>query len=605
MVLLRRCRERARGHSHIRGRGSARSGRGGEGRSGRGRGDRSERGIGSRSHSGRGRGRGRGGRGTGRSTVDDGLSEHQRKILVNGWKKQENVFTDFPFNGATPGPTTPAAGASASECFGRFFTDEVWDLLVEETNRYAAQVRSTIASPNARPWHDIDRVEMKAFVGMLMAMGLCKLPRLEMYWSTACKYTTPGLRKVMPLVRFHQIWRFFHLCDSSKQVPRGQPGYDVLYKVRPPLDLVSPKLESEYNLHEHVSIDEAMIKYKGRLGFKQYMKAKPTKWGIKVFVLSDATNGYVSRFQVYTGKNSTLSTGDDHGLCTKAVLSLRQGIEDKSYKLFVDNYYTSPVLFLTLYNKKVLACGTARTNRKYYPKELRVKESGKERGWYDYLCSPPLLACVWKDRRIINFLTTMHKAEGTATVNRTVVSEGEVTREQVSCPPLLPDYQAFMRGVDRADQLMGYYNVSRRSKKWWKRVFGYVVEVASLNAYIIQRDGRPPADRKKHDYLEFRLQLAEELIGSFTSRTRAVGRPRSLEHQQAVRLDSTKNHLPVFSDVSHDCEVCSRVREVRNLTRSQYRHETKIKCMECDVSLCVNSARNCYVKYHTAVRYWE
>ena len=218
-------------------------------------------------------GRGRDGRGTGRSTVDDGLSEHQRKILVNGWKKQENVFTDFPFNSATPGPTTPSAGASASECFGRFFTDEVWDLLVEETNRYAAQVRSTIASPSARPWHDIDRAEMEAFVGMLMAMGLCKLPRLEMYWSTACKYTTPGLRKVMPLVRFQLIWRFFHQCDSSKQVPRGQPGYDALYKVRPLLDLVSPKLESEYNLHEHVSIDEAMIKYKGRLGFKQYMKA--------------------------------------------------------------------------------------------------------------------------------------------------------------------------------------------------------------------------------------------------------------------------------------------------------------------------------------------
>ena len=30
------------------------------------------------------------------------------------------------------GPTTPSTGQSASACFGRFFTDEVWDLLVEE-----------------------------------------------------------------------------------------------------------------------------------------------------------------------------------------------------------------------------------------------------------------------------------------------------------------------------------------------------------------------------------------------------------------------------------------------------------------------------------------
>ena len=247
VVLPRRRRhERARGHSRIRGRDSAR----------RGRGERSENGVSSRRGGGWARGRVcRGGRGKGRANVDDGLSERERNILVNGWKKQENVYTNFPFNGATPDPTTPSAGVSASDCFGRFFTDEVWDLLVEETNRYAAQVRSAISSPSARPWHDMDRAEMKAFVGLLMAMGLCKLPRLEMYWSTACKYTTPGLRKVMPLVRFQQIWHFFHLCDASKQVPRGQPGYDALHKVRPLLDLGSPKLESEYNLHEQVSID--------------------------------------------------------------------------------------------------------------------------------------------------------------------------------------------------------------------------------------------------------------------------------------------------------------------------------------------------------------
>ena len=32
------------------------------------------------------------------------------------------------------------------------------------------------------------------------------------------------------------------------------------------------------------------------------MKDKPTKWGIKVFVLADSQTGYVKRLQVYTGK---------------------------------------------------------------------------------------------------------------------------------------------------------------------------------------------------------------------------------------------------------------------------------------------------------------
>lgn len=45
----------------------------------------------------------------------------------------------------------------------------------------------------------------------------------------------------------------------------------------------------------------------------------------------------------------------------------------------------------------------------------------------------------------------------------------------VSCPPPLPDYQQYMQGVDRGDQLVGYYNIGWWSKKWWKKVFSYVI----------------------------------------------------------------------------------------------------------------------------------
>ena len=61
----------------------------------------------------------------------------------------------------------------------------------------------------------------------------------------------------------------------------SQPGYDALFKVRKYSDLITPNLESEYNPHEPLSVDEAMIPFKGRLGFKQYMKDKPTK-GVRV-----------------------------------------------------------------------------------------------------------------------------------------------------------------------------------------------------------------------------------------------------------------------------------------------------------------------------------
>ena len=56
-----------------------------------------------------------------------------------------------------------------------------------------------------------------------------------------------------------------------------------------------PLFDPEYTLHKPVTIDEVMISFKVCLGFKQYLKDKPLKWGIK-FVLSDSTNDiYIER----------------------------------------------------------------------------------------------------------------------------------------------------------------------------------------------------------------------------------------------------------------------------------------------------------------------
>ena len=87
-------------------------------------------------------------------------------------------------------------------------------------------------------------------------------------------------------------------------------------------------------MHESVTIDEAMIPFKGRLGFKQYMKNKPTKWGIKAFVRSDATNGYVYHMQIYTGKNA--ETDSSVGLCSRVVYDLMSGLERKGFDLWYD-----------------------------------------------------------------------------------------------------------------------------------------------------------------------------------------------------------------------------------------------------------------------------
>ena len=79
-------------------------------------------------------------------------------------------------------------------------------------------------------------------------------------------------------------------------------GHDPLFKLRP---FLTPHQQLQGIIHTQqrstVSVDEIMIGFKGRLSFIQYMPKKPTKWGVKAYVLSDAHTGYIYDWHLYTG----------------------------------------------------------------------------------------------------------------------------------------------------------------------------------------------------------------------------------------------------------------------------------------------------------------
>ena len=69
---------------------------------------------------------------------------------------------------------------------------------------------------------------MKAFIGMLILVGIIKLLRLEMFWPKSNKYIeTPGIAINMSRNRFEEIFCFLYMADKT-----CDPGNDKLYKVR-------------------------------------------------------------------------------------------------------------------------------------------------------------------------------------------------------------------------------------------------------------------------------------------------------------------------------------------------------------------------------------
>ena len=145
--------------------------------------------------------------------------------------------------------------------------------------------------------------------------------------------------KVMPRNCFEKIRQHLCLNNCINMLLRDNPANDKLFKVRPLLDRLANTFRKEYRPLKFVSIDEGMVKYKGRLGFKQYMPMKPVKWGIKVWVHADATNSFVSTMQVYTGKKD--AGQPEHGLGHRVVCDLVSDLKGKNYHIFCNNFFTS------------------------------------------------------------------------------------------------------------------------------------------------------------------------------------------------------------------------------------------------------------------------
>ena len=117
-----------------------------------------------------------------------------------------------------------------------------------------------------------------------------------------------------------------------------------------------------------VSVDEAMIKYKGRSSIKQYMPNKPIKRGFNIWMLADSETGYALKFSVYKEK-----TGDStaKGLGAKVVKTLTEDLHNRYHHVYFDNFFLGIDLMVDLLKLGTYGCGTMRNRRKGFLNTLK------------------------------------------------------------------------------------------------------------------------------------------------------------------------------------------------------------------------------------------
>jgi len=141
-----------------------------------------------------------------------------------------------------------------------FITDSTLETVVAQTNLFAQQyldshelkqcsrVQQWVKSPH-------NMAELKKFLALIIIMGLISYPSIEDYWVTSWPFAISTFSSIMSRDRF-SLLRFLHLNDSTKYIPKGEPGYDPLYKLRPFVDPLIANFKAAFTLGRELSADE-------------------------------------------------------------------------------------------------------------------------------------------------------------------------------------------------------------------------------------------------------------------------------------------------------------------------------------------------------------
>jgi hypothetical protein len=205
-----------------------------------------------------------------------------------------------------PGPKhAPPTNADPIDYFNLFFTQTLWNIFVPETNRYAEQFLAAheTLSPRSRvrQWQAVTVIETKAFIAILLEMGVTKRLTIFSYWANNSR-SIPWCGKMMSRNRFQLLLKFFHLTDNSKLLTPGNEKYDPCAKFQPIVDHANRLFCHHYTPHEHLSVDETLVGIKSHSQLLHYLPNNHHhKWGIKFWMLCDSEVNYCLAFYCYRG----------------------------------------------------------------------------------------------------------------------------------------------------------------------------------------------------------------------------------------------------------------------------------------------------------------
>ena len=411
-----------------------------------------------------------------------------KRLPVASWQKLNNNehvnLHEFNFSEVEGLNRRMRNGATYLDYLELYFTDEIWKLLVTETNRFAVQFfAGANESSYTKLWEPVTILEMKTFLGLVMLMGIIHKPKISMYWSTDNLYSTPIFANIMKRDRFYPILKFLHFNNNN------DPAFDIndenrdrLHKLRPLIDILRLQTMSVFSPGKNLSVDESLVLFKGRLHFKQFIRTKRARFGVKLYELC-TSDGITLDFLIYCGKGM-FSDDDPHSdmpTTERIPAVLMKEFLGKGHVLFTDNFYTSPTLAKFLTDNDTHLCGTVRPNRYNFPKEINNVALEKGEACFYAQVNDPMIAVKYRankdkaggQQKVVCMLSTCHQPTM------------ETVAQNVQKPSAVRAYNIHMGGVDRVDQQLHGFQTLRKAYKWYKKIAFRLLLQMTLNAHKV------------------------------------------------------------------------------------------------------------------------
>lgn len=411
------------------------------------------------------------------------------------WGTRQVGVPDFNFNDNRSGILVDP-GETPIEIFNSLWNKDINDIILVSSNNYMCHLESSTRPhqkyTRIQKYKEISETELKHFLGICILSGQRNYPSVRKMFSKDVLYYSPIYKHVLSGRRFEQILRCFS-CELIPTVCVEKP--QKLDKIVQLHNCLVNNFQKTLYPGEQLSLDESLLLFRGRLSFRQFMKGKKSKYGIKFFELT-TPDGYVLNINIYAGKS------DESNAVPKTLTIVEKLAElylDQGHHIYLDNFYNSIQLSEYLLSRKTHSTGTLRKNRNRNPRKvIHAKVPKGEQVWAE---RNNIRVSKWKDKRIVFSITTGHTTELIECQNSRGISKTK--------PKHIVEYTKNMRGVDRCDQMVSYYSSPRKTLRWYKKVMLHYLDVTLYNAYYLYK---LKINQTKMTFLEFREIIIRHLL---------------------------------------------------------------------------------------------